>query len=75
MRDDEFIAVIPKNAREEIRVKLHRFHGRPLVDVRTYAPYHSTGKMGQTLEGISLGTQRLSELRVALEKAEALLRS
>lgn len=65
---DGLIALIRKNDREHVRVRLTAFNGHDLVDVRIFASDGSDAK--PTREGVCVNISRLPELRAALEKAE-----
>ena len=64
------IAIIPKNARESIRVALDQFAGLDLIDIRVLA-HGSDGESEAKLtkKGVSLRIAKLPELIVALQDA------
>ncbi|MGU3541033.1 transcriptional coactivator p15/PC4 family protein [Methylobacterium sp. A54F] len=65
------IAIVTKNALEEVRVSLSTFNGYDLVDVRTFADFDgSGGEKRPTRKGISLKREKLGELIAALQAAD-----
>ena len=68
--DDIPIAVIKKNQTDELHIAIKEFKGRVYIDVRTFIEYSTTGQMGPTKKGITIGPRKLRELIEALERAE-----
>jgi hypothetical protein len=65
------IAVIRKNAREEIRVELSEFNGYDLVNIRVWVePRDGGAEYIATRSGIACRIALLPEIIVALQKAE-----
>ncbi|GJE29127.1 transcriptional coactivator p15/PC4 family protein [Methylobacterium organophilum] len=70
MPEPQVVAVIAKNAVEEVRVALTEFNGHELVDVRIYASFDdSDAERRPTKKGISLKREKLPELIQGLEQA------
>ena len=63
------IAVIKKNAREEIRVSLTQFKGHDLADARIFADNGT--EYIPTRKGLTFAVKLLPELIAALREAEA----
>ena len=65
------VAIVRKNALEDVRVNLTEYRGYDLVDVRVFAePRSGTGPRIPTKAGISLKIEHLPELIEALQRAE-----
>ena len=71
---NSLIAVIPKNATEELRVTLTEFGGHDLCDLRVFTEYAS-GETGPTKRGVTLRVGQLAALIEALVSAEATARN
>ena len=70
--EDQTIAVIEKNAVEEVRVALSEFCGHELVNVRIWANYDSAdSEKRPTKKGVALRIEKLPELIAALNEAQA----
>ena len=72
---ERMIASIPRTPLEEVRVRLSRFKGRDLVDVRIYAEPDDSDERRPTKRGIALRVERLPELLEALHQAERAARA
>jgi len=70
----ELIGTIEKNEIEQVQVALDEFNGVPLIDVRVFTQYRTTGEMGPTKKGVSLKIALLLGPIEALQKAEAAAR-
>ncbi len=68
--EDIEIAVIKKNATDELRVAVKQYEGITYVDIRTFTEYYTTGQMGPTKKGVTVSLRKLRELIEALERAE-----
>lgn len=68
---DTLIARLPKNGREELRVFLTEFHGKPLCAARVFFRPEGGGEMRPGKSGLNLRVQMLPALIDALQKAEA----
>lgn len=66
---DTIVAVIAKNAREEIRVVLTNFKGHDLVDVRVFGEADGKPVRVPTRKGIAVKPALLPALIAALAKA------
>ena len=66
----EFIAIIPKNKREDIRVSLSKFEQMDLLNIRVFVDYDD-GTRGPSKKGISVRVAQLPAIIEALQKAEA----
>ena len=64
----EIIAVIEKNAGEELQVRINEFRSVSYVDLRFYANY--AGRRVPTKKGITIPLDLLQPLRDALLKAQ-----
>lgn len=72
----DHIAVLRKNALEEIRVELSEFNGHDLISVRVWAQPRSGRKERiPTKAGIACKVALLPELIAALQKAELAARA
>jgi len=66
------IAVLHKNAREEVRIALAKFKGYDLVDLRVWTePRNGGGERIPTQSGIAVRVGLLPQLIEALLQAEA----
>ena len=66
----EVLAVIEKNASEEIQVALSQFKGRKLIDVRTWLrPLHQGDQATPTRKGVTVRPDQIDELIAALDQA------
>jgi hypothetical protein len=74
-RDDQdterTVAVISKSTIADLRVRLTRFKGHDLVDVRLFQEPDDSDERMPTKRGITLRVDRLHELVDALRQAEA----
>ncbi|AIB15794.1 hypothetical protein ABAZ39_28455 (plasmid) [Azospirillum argentinense] len=68
---DTIVATIPKNATEELRVTLTSYNGHPLVDLRLFTEYRSTGEIGPTRKGLTVSVALLPQIIAGLQDAEA----
>jgi hypothetical protein len=64
----EFIAIIPKNKREDVRISLSKFNDVDLLNIRVFVEY-SDGERGPSKKGISIRVAQLPALLEALQKA------
>ena len=62
------VAVIQKNAREELRVSVETFKGVPLVNLRVWFR-NEEGEWRPGKQGVALRLELLPELAQALEQA------
>ena len=65
----EFIAIIPKNKREDIRISLSKFEELDLLNIRVFVDY-SDGSRGPSKKGISIRIAQLPAIIEALQQAE-----
>jgi hypothetical protein len=69
---EKSIAIVEKNAIEEVHVDLSEFHGHDLIDIRIWANYDSADKPKRpTKKGVTLALTKLPELIAALQWAES----
>ncbi len=68
--DANIIATIGKNSLEEVRVTFNEYRGSHLLDVRIFSAFAGDEKRA-TKKGVSLKIEKLPELIVALQAAEA----
>ena len=67
---DHHIAIIPKNAREELRISLTEFKGYNLVSQRVW--YRADdGEMRPSKAGVVIRIERLPDLIEGLQAAQA----
>ncbi len=73
MRDASSIdvATVPKNSREEIRVRLVTYHGVPCIDVRVFSEFgdEADGRK-PTKKGLAINVSKLDALLDALNLAQ-----
>jgi len=73
--EDRLIATVPKNTRQQIRLRLTTFNGRDLVDVRTYYRDGEEWLPGKGLAfGRELACQVFDALRQVLDELPEELR-
>lgn len=68
---DKQIAVIEKNALEQIRVGFSEFRRKTYLDVRVYAEFDGETEHKPTKKGVSLRPDMLDEMIAALQQAKA----
>ena len=68
---DKQIAVIEKNALEQIRVGFSEFRRKTYLDVRVYAEFDGETEHKPTKKGVSLRPDMLDEMIAALQEAKA----
>jgi hypothetical protein len=71
---DTIVGIIPKNAREELRIGLSDFKGSDLVNLRVWFKAQD-GAMRPGNAGVAMRTEKLPEIIAALHAAEAAARS
>src|ERR1700733_10144231 len=64
------LATIPRNHREELRISIDRFQGRPFVSIRLWVLYPDGRK--PTKKGTSVRLSKLREVIAALSEADDL---
>ena len=62
---DRVVYAFPKNAREDVRVSLSSYKGRPLIDLRVFYR-DGAGEMRPTPKGVSIARELLPELEAAV---------
>ncbi len=62
------IGICPKNSREEIRVSLEMYNGRPICNIRVYFRSEE-GEMLPSRKGLALSVDRLEGLVEVLNRA------
>ena len=67
---DRTVATLTKNATEELRVTLTEYQGKPLLDLRVFTTYRTTGEVGPTKKGVTIKVELLPDLIAALRQAE-----
>jgi hypothetical protein len=70
--EPQLVASFPKNKREEVRVRLTEWEGKPYVDVRVFFATGEGDWVG-TKKGIMMNANLLPELADAIEKAGEVL--
>lgn len=71
MNNDTVIAIIPKNAREEIRVFLTSFQGHDLCGLRVFYDPQDGGEWRPGKSGINVRLQQLPDIIEALQQAHS----
>jgi Transcriptional Coactivator p15 (PC4) len=69
----QLVAIIPKNARERIEVRLREYEGHPFVDLRVF--YEDGTEFKPTRKGIGFRPGLLLAVIEALRSAEAAARA
>jgi hypothetical protein len=69
MNRDITIAALRKNAREDLRVQLHKFNGKNLISARVWTE-KDDGTQVPTRKGVTLRLELLPDLLKALHAAE-----
>lgn len=67
------VAVIERNASEQVRIALTRFKGHDRIDVRVFERSAGTAGHVPTKRGITLHVSQLTELEIAITKLRALV--
>lgn len=67
--DFALVAIVPKNSREEVRVRLSTFHGQRLADVRVFVDSDRSDDRVPTKKGVSVQLDTLPALIEALQAA------
>ena len=65
--ENQVIAVLPRNEREETRIGLSTFKGKARCDIRVW--YQVNGDYRPGKQGISIALDQLPALQEALQKA------
>lgn len=68
--DKKLLATIPRNATEEIQVKLSEYKGRKFLDMRVFYTTDSGKTWLPTKKGIAIYPENLDELKSAIELAQ-----
>lgn len=71
MTEPVVVAVLPKNARETVKVTVSAYMGHILADVRVFAPVAGMDALAPTKKGVSIRADMIADLRKALDLAEA----
>jgi hypothetical protein len=70
-QQNQAIAILPKNSREEVRITLGAYKGVERADVRVFADINGLGVYMPTKKGVSIRLDQLRELITGLERAKA----
>lgn len=70
MADQSFPICAFTKGQDEVRVSLSEFKGARYLDVRLWYKPKDGGEHKPTKEGVTLGLNRIKELRQCLEEAE-----
>ena len=70
MSEEKIIHQFKKNANETVMVKFSEFKGKKLIDIRVFY-LSEDGSWKPTAKGICLRRELISELKEAINKAEA----
>lgn len=66
------IATVPKNSREEVRIRLSEYHGKPFVDLRIFAEFGDDAQGRKpTKKGLAVSVSRIDDLIAALGRAKS----
>jgi Transcriptional Coactivator p15 (PC4) len=69
---DRIVATLTKNATEDLRITITEYYqGKPLLDLRVFTKYRTTGEVGPTKKGVTVKVELLPDLLAALRHAEA----
>lgn len=72
MADPVILALLPKNARETVRVSLDHYRGHNLLDLRVVVPLaQHAAQLTPTGKGVSVNVALIPQLREALAAAES----
>ena len=72
MGGEQVVAVIPKNATQEIRISFRIYKDNPLVDIRTFMKFKGNEDFTPTKKGVTLKVEQFPYLLEAVNKlAEA----
>lgn len=63
------IAILQRNASDQLHIALDHYAGRNLVDLRIYSPW--SGTLGPTKKGVTVTPAMLDDLIAALTEAKA----
>ena len=69
-RDGVVVATVPKNSREELRVRLTEFRGHRLCDLRQFALVKAGSDRTPTRKGVAVNVALLPSLIAALQVAQ-----
>lgn len=72
---DRWIADIPKNSRETLRVQLSTFRGHELATLRVWYSPGNGDELRPGKDGFALRVEKLPELRDAIDQAIAAARA
>lgn len=67
--DEKLIAAFEKNNREQVRLYLSEFQGRPMIDLRVWAETQD-GTWIRTRKGITMSADLIGELKAVVDEAE-----
>jgi flagellin-like hook-associated protein FlgL len=70
MDDAHHIATVPKNSREELRVRVAEYRGHTYADLRTFVDSNGPD-MVPTQKGVTVAPERIDALIQALTDARA----
>lgn len=63
------VAILQRNASDQLHIALDHYLGRNLVDVRIFSPW--SGTLGPTKKGVTVTPAMLDDLIAALTEAKA----
>jgi hypothetical protein len=72
---DRWIADIPKNSRETLRIQLSTFKGYDLINIRIWFRSNDGDELKPGKNGFAVRVEKLPELRDAIDKAIAAARA
>jgi hypothetical protein len=65
---DKLVAVLQKNAREQVHIRLKVFQGHELIDVRIWYPDRETEEWKPSSKGIAVSTELYDALVEAIHR-------
>ena len=68
------IATLPKNDREQLKIQLREFKGRPYLDIRIYWTPDAGQTWSPSKKGVTVGLARLADFQDAVTRAAAMVK-
>ena len=75
MSEETTVAIIPKNALDDIRVRWSEYKGHRYLDIRIFTEIEGRADKAPTKKGITLRPDLIPEMIKALESAQAAQRT
>jgi hypothetical protein len=70
MSEETIVAIIPKNALDDIRVRWSEYKGHRYLDIRVFTEIEGKADKVPTKKGVALRRDLIPELMKALESAQ-----